>query len=194
VSIDPNDIIPVADLARVPAGAFDDLVGVQGGRARRFPRNSIPLSTRDEQRVRTLEVSQGSGLPGYERRDQLPALSGADQGRLAVVTNDPDSDLNGTWRWDGAQWQQAADRTTQLSLEVERNRALVFGVGSKIDLIDAGQEFYPRQDSLIHAILDESGTVFIGWTPTGRTVGAVARDIQNVRDFVTAGAEWGSEF
>jgi len=131
VSIDPNDIIPVADLARVPAGASDDLVGVQNGTARRFSLATLPVNPRTEAAIAAqrsdidaIRASQGSGLPSYAPRTDLPApgtlprpAGGGDP--LVTVTNDPVPANLGAWRDTGSEWVKSEDRSSALEVRID---------------------------------------------------------------------------
>lgn len=68
------------------------------------------------QEIADIRASQGSGLPGYAAKADIPTsgLGPGDAGRMFSVTNDSDAANNGAWRWDGTTLVKAADRVSAL--------------------------------------------------------------------------------
>lgn len=93
--------IPLSDLPRATAGAFDSVVGIDEatGAARRYP---APIT----------------GTPkAYLTRADLPFS--APEGTPAYVNNDPDPANNGLWAFSGGVWVKSQDRTSSLEGEIQ---------------------------------------------------------------------------
>ena len=69
-----------------------------------------------DQRLTTVEASQGSGIVGYPSLASIPtsSLGSGDAGKMFNVTNDANPNNNGAWRWSGTALVQAEDRVTAL--------------------------------------------------------------------------------
>lgn len=171
MSIDPNDIIPVADLPLGTPGPSDHMVGVDtsSGRARRFP---IPIA----------------GTPqAYLTRASLPAS--APEGTAAYVTNDPTASNNGMWAYRGGQWVQSADRTTQIEARVVSTEQAVGVLDGRMGsteqgVKETGDRILDLTDNVPQdatgpyawAVVDDAGRVLLGVRDDGK-VDAQLRDV-----------------
>lgn len=94
---------------------------------------ALPTPTSTQNQIDMLAAAQGSGLIGFETQALLFADLDHDEDTLAMVTEDPDPDNNGTYRKVGASgsgsWSKGVDRTTLLDQRLRTKAA--GGVRSK---------------------------------------------------------------
>lgn len=109
-----DDRIRERDLPRVSPAPTDLVRIVRNGASVTGPAASLPVPTAAQAQIDDLRASQGTGLPGYATVADLPTLTVGDEGQMAWVSNDITASNNGAWRWDGSEWVQSADRTTEL--------------------------------------------------------------------------------
>lgn len=127
------------------------------------------------------EQARLSGPPtGYATRAEMEGNTSEDEGALALVTNDPIPDNNGTWRWNGSAWVQSEDRVSQIEprvLGVERD---LLSTEITVDaLVD--QSLEPLSDGLsrpgvVFGIVDQEDRLGFGLTAHGDVLTAAGED------------------
>lgn len=132
------------------------------------------ISTALNARMDTLEASQGAGVVGVATKADLPVLGAGDVGKIYSVTNDPVSANNGSYRWDGTQFIQAADRTSAISAQVSANTYDI--AVSKADIL-ARAERAPLEDRLYEAESTELLPILGVTAPNGAVQVAVGYSI-----------------
>lgn len=208
-----NSFIPERDLGSVAAAPTDMVRIVRNGKSLSTPAALLPVpeaaerrieaveveSSATQARVESLENSQTSGLIGYPTKVLLDADLAHAAGALAMVTNDPIPENNGTYRKEGASgagaWVPAEDRISAAERRISDSAAAILAVADEAGytglivtddtLATAGLEVSPariqfgaqsfeRSDDFSFAITDDFGFIGYAVLPDGTVLSGLS--------------------
>lgn len=138
------------------------------------------VGSQNTTKIGQLEASQGSGIPGYATKADLPATGTANA--LAMVTNDATAANNGTYRWSGSAWVLSTDRTTQIAADV----AAIKVTGEL--LLNRGADF-PQRSAIYNAVNSARSQVLADSLLKVRVVGARRGKFYAIRYFTNGSTE-----
>ncbi|HEY1035536.1 MAG TPA: sialate O-acetylesterase [Pseudoxanthomonas sp.] len=170
-----------------------ELYGIKGGQDYRVIVGSAG-GVAEHDRLVAVELAQTSGAIGYATKANMDADLAHDAGALALVTNDPTAENNGTYRKTGASgagsWVPSADRVTALEADVAElkdDTALLVSLDAPVRQTNRQGFQYADPDG--NALVDIEGPFAVGADGEVETsaIATHARDMNS--DFAVADAD-----